>query len=316
MAVTIVPYINPLEFYEKGFANQAQYNNKHLNDFPFADQIYSWQQRTSFYQVWQLNDSIRLQFRSEIGPNAWKLFSTDGAQIDTGNFQQVLQNADNPGEYVYQADIDLSIYDPGCLYMEIWLGVGQGVGGAPLKTLISEQFEFSNLIENTLLLQWSNSSFKDEVMYETGVVFTMRLKGRLFYKTPASKDIIYEDQELNETIVDSKNYDLWELQLSDERGIPNWMIRKINGILSCDNVIIEGRNYTKSEGAKLEETAIDDYPMRGWKIELREQLNRRARYFDTDGSTNQGHSVVVNTDSKGFVEEETGGSEYQILDVQ
>jgi hypothetical protein len=310
MAITIVPYINPIEFYEKGFTPQAQYNSKHINDYKFADTIYAWQQPTTFRQIWQLNDSIRLQFRSETGPITWKLYDLNGVQIDTDNFDQVLENADNPGEFIYQADIDLSGYSAGCYYFEVELG-------SPVeKTLVSETLEFSNLFENSVLLQYSHSSFREDVIFETDIVFTIRLNARLFYKAPASKDVIYEDQVLNETIVDSKSYDLWELQLSDERGIPDWLIRKLNGILGCDDLVIDGRNFTKSEGAKLEETNIDDYPMRGWKIELREQLNRRARYFSTTGSADQGYAVVVNTDSKGFTDDETGGSEFQILDIQ
>lgn len=308
MPVTIIPYINPIEIYKKEFTPQAQYNSKHINDVPFEQQLYPWQQKTSFAQKWQLNDSIRIQFRSELGPISWKLFGAAGNLVDDGLFTQVLQNTDNPLEFIYQADIDLSPYDEGCYYFEFDLG---GV-----LTLISERLEFSNIIENSLLLLYSNSSFRDEVVFETGIDFTIRITGRLKYKAPGSKDVVYEDQVLNETIVDSKIFDLWELQLSDERGIPDWMIRKLNGILSCDTLVIDGRLFAKSDGAKLEESAQENYPMRGWKIELREQLNRRAKYFSTEGSTNQGYSVVVNTDSKGFIEEETGGSEFQIKDVQ
>lgn len=314
MAVTIIPYINPLEFYEKGFTPQAQYNSKHINDYKFADTIYPWQQPTTFKQIWQLNDSIKLQFRSETGPLTWKLYDANtDALIDQDTFDQLLENADNPGEFIYVADIDLSPYSAGCYYFEIELG-------SPVeKTLISETLIFSNVFENSLLLQCTISSFYGELIpvgSPATYSFTIRLMGRLFYKNPASKDVVYEDQELNETMVDSKTYDLWELQLSDELGIPPYMIRKINIMLGCETVSIDGRYFTKSEGAKLEETNVDDYPMRGWKIELREQLNRRARYISTTGNTGQGYAVVVNTDSKGFTEEESGGSEFQILDIQ
>jgi hypothetical protein len=308
MASTIIPYINPIKFYKKGFTPQAQFNSKHLNDVPFEEQLYLWQQKVIFKQPWQLNDSIRLQFRSELGPVVWKLYTSDGALKDQDNLDQVLQNADNPGEYVYQADIALSIYDPGCYYLEVEFGDD--------LTIFSETLEFSNLIENSLLLQYKHSSYREEVMFETGVDFMIRIYARMIFKTPASKDVVYEDQELNETMVDSKSYHLWELQLSDERGIPDWLIIILNGILGCDYLLADGRFYTKSEGSKLEESKIDNYAMRGWKTELREQLNRRAEIFDTAGSTNQGHSLILNTDSKGFIEEETGGSEFQILDIQ
>ena len=313
---TILSYANPLEFYIKNFVAQAQYNSKHMNDVPFEQQIYPWQQKKTFRQPWQTNNSIRIQLRSDAGTIAWKLYTCIGQLIDTDNFQTILQNADNPGEYVYQADIDLSPYAKGNYRIEIEIGVGNGIGGAPEEILISEEFEISDIIENSLVLEYRHSSFKDEIMFETGFAPEIRIYGQLIYKEPASKDTVYEDQELNETIVDSKTYDLWELQLNDVPGIPNWMIRKLNCILGYDSLIIDGRKYTKSEGAKLEKIEIDkQYPMRGWKIELREQLNRRAKFISSVGTTNQGIVVIANVDSKGFVENETGGSEFQITDI-
>ena len=316
MSTTIFPLINPVEFYDEGFTPDAQFNSKHINDYKFADMIYPWQQSTVFKQIWQLNDSIRIQFRSDTGPHAWKLYTCDGAQVATDSFDQVLENADNPGEFIYQADIDLTPYTAGNYQLKIEIGAGTGPGGAPQKILVSEPLIFSNTFENSLLLQYKNSSFFNEVIFETGFSPSIRLYGRLFYKSPASKDTVYEDQELNETIVESKSYDLWELQLSDELGIPDYMIRKLNMILGCDELVIDGRLFTKSEGSKLEQTEQEGYPMKGWKIELREQLNRRAKYILSTGNANQQLSVVLNTDSKGFVEEESGGSEFQLLDIQ
>lgn len=316
MSLTTFPLINPVEFYDEAFTADPQFNSKHINDYKFADMIYPWQQATIFKQIWQLDNSIRLQFRSDTGPHAWKLYTCEGALIDTDNFDQVLENADNPGEFIYQADIDLTPYTAGNYLLKIEIGVGTGPGGAPQKILVSEPLIFSDTFENSLLLQYKNSSFFNEVIFETGFIPEIRLNGRLFYKSPASKDTVYEDQELNETIVESKSYDLYELQLSDELGIPDWMIRKLNMILGCDELIIDGRYFTKSEGSKLEQTEQEGYPMRGWKIELREQLNRRAKFYSSTGSTDQQLSVVLNTDSKGFVEEETGGSEFQLIDIQ
>jgi hypothetical protein len=316
MATTIISLSVPIEFYDAAFEADPQFNSKHINDYKFADMIYPWQQKTKFKQPWQLNDSIRLQLRSDTGPNAWKLYTCEGVLIDSANFTQVLENADNPGEFIYQADIDLSPYDAGDYELRVEIGVGTGPGGAPQKILVSEPLIFSDYFENSLLLPYKNSSFFNEIIFETGYSPSIRIYGRLMYKTPSSKDTVYEDQELNETIVESKSFDLYELQLSDEYGIPDWLIRKMNMILGCDELVIDGRLFTKSEGSKLEPISQENYPMRGWKIELREQLNRRAKYFLSTGNANQKLSVVLNTDSKGFIEDETGGSEFQLLDIQ
>lgn len=287
-----------------------QVNSKHISDFPFEDTILPWQQQTSFRQVYQTNDSIRLQLRSDTGPITWELVKCGGVIQSTDNFDQVLENADVPGEFIYQADIDLGSVPAGYYQLKI-------VVGSPAQvTLVSEIIEISDTIENSLLLSYRNSSFKDDIVFETGFSPSIRIKGAIFYKEPGSKDVVYEDQVLNETMIDSKSFDLYELQLTDELGIPDWLIRKLNIILGCDELIVDGRFYAKAEGAKLEQIQFDGYPMRGWKIDLREQLNRRAKYFSSVGDTLQGLAVILNTDSKGFVDDETGGSVYQITDIQ
>lgn len=308
MATTTVSILNPLEFYDEAFVQQAQFKSKNINDVPFVDTIYDWDQPTLFKQIFQLNDSIRLQVRSETGPITWKLYTCTGSLVTSNTFDQLQENADAPGEFVYQADIDLSIFSAGIYIFKIEIGSAE-------KTLFSEPIEFSESYENSLLLQYSNSSFKDDILFELSFNPVIRLKGRLFYKQPGSKDTVFEDQVLNETIISSSSFDLWELQLSDEFGIPDWLIRKLNMILGCDEIIIDGRYFTKSEGSKLEPNAVEGYPMRGWKVELREQLNRRSKYYTSSGTTNLGIAVVLNTDSKGFVADDTGGSVYQITDI-
>lgn len=307
---TILSYANPLEFWEDDFTPQAQFKSKHISDYEFEDTLLPWQeQNVSFKQVFQTNDSLRLQLRGTAGTYAWKLISCSGV-VDSDNFVAVLQNQDNADEYIYQCDIDLSAYSAGEYRLQI------DIANPVEVSLLSNIFILSEIVENSLLLAYSNSSFKDDVLWETGFSPVIRIKGHLSYKSPNSKDVVYEDQVLNETIVSSKAYDTYELTLNDERGIPDFFIRKMNCILGSDSLSVDGRYYTKSESARLEPNEIEGYPMRGWKIEMREQLNRRARYISTAGSTNLGLSVVLNTDSKGFIDGETGGSVYQIEDIQ
>ena len=307
---TILSHINPVEFWDKNYSQQAQFNSRHINDYKLPDTLLPWQERAGFRQVWQTNDSIRLQVRTDAGPVTWRLYNCDNVQVDTDAFVQVLQNFDNPAEYIYQSDIDLSVYTEGTYYLQLEVG-------SPVNLfLISDYFELSEICDNSLLLNYRNSSFKDDVLFETGFAPVIRIKGHLQYKEPGSKDVVYEDQVLNETVIESKAFDLWDLFLSDELGIPDYMVRKLNGILGCDTLIIDNRYYARSEGSRLEAIAIEYYPLRGWRIELREQLNRRAKYYSSSGSTNLGLSVLLNTDSKGFIDGESGGSVFQIEDIQ
>lgn len=55
-------------------------------------------------------------------------------------------------------------------------------------------------------------------------------------------------------------------------GVPNWVARKVNNILSCSSVFIDGAQYVRSEGATPERTDIAaDYPLFLYKITLEPQ---------------------------------------------
>lgn len=55
----------------------------------------------------------------------------------------------------------------------------------------------------------------------------------------------------------------------DTIGVPNWVGRKVNKLLACSTVTIDGTRYSRSEGANVERTDIaDNWPMYLYKIAL------------------------------------------------
>jgi hypothetical protein len=55
--------------------------------------------------------------------------------------------------------------------------------------------------------------------------------------------------------------------------------------------------------------------MQGYTIEMREKLNRSSLIIEDGAAQFDVAAVVANTDSKGFGQDDSGGSVYQILDV-
>lgn len=52
-------------------------------------------------------------------------------------------------------------------------------------------------------------------------------------------------------------------------GVPNWVGRKVNKLLACSAVTIDGTTYARSEGANIERTDIaDNWPQYFYKITL------------------------------------------------
>jgi hypothetical protein len=309
MATIKIPYLNPVMYTELDFVNPDLFASKHIDDFQFIDTIAPWQQNTKFKRIWGNGDSVRQQLTSGIGPVQIQLIDEDGDAVDTQNFEQLQQNVNDPAEYIYQHDYDLSDFDPGCYRFKLLFG-------SPVeKTFISEPFIISENIENTLLLEYTHYKFRGDVIFETGFTPYIRLCGYLKYKQPLSKDTLYEDQVLDETLLKSDPYDIWDLYLTGPAGMPDYLVKKINWMLGCSTFKIDGRQYTKNDGAKLQESAVDDYPMRGWVIELRDTINRASKIVTTDVNPNAKMAVVISIDSKGFGMD-TGGNQSEVNDVE
>lgn len=312
MASIKVPYLNPLMYTEVGFTQDDHYASKHIDDHQFSDTIRPWEQPVCYNAIWGVDDVVRHQVISGVGPVNIKLVKADDITFiyQTDTFLQKQQNVDIPGEYIYESDFDISSATPDMRYRFLL------TFGSPVqKTFVSEPFIISENIENTLYLQYSHYRFRGDVIFETGIVFYKRVRGGLVYNDASSKDTYWEDQELNMENLDSKPFDIWELFLSDEFGVPPHFIKRMNWILGCSELSIDGRYYSKAEGSKLEKSEVENYPMKGWKINMRERFQRSGTTTLTAGNPNERLAVVISVDSKGFGND-TGGLQTQITDIE
>jgi hypothetical protein len=304
------PFLNPVQFTKITPDEIPQYVSRHLDDWQFPDTILDFEQRVCWRQGWQTSDSIRLQFQSNYSPLNLKLIrAQDEVVMYDVNLAVVRTNMDDPDYKIYQADVALNPYPVGFYYLKLSVGIG-GV-----LTLVSNVFEISIICENSLLLEYQHRKYYADVFFETGFSPSIRIPAILKMKPPGSIDTIYEDQEANMEMLKSVPYQLWTLSIGPE-GIPPAQIKRLNFMLGCSNMRLDGRYYTKNEGAKLDENTVEFYPMSGWSIELREKLNRSSVIYENEIVVDGTIAVVANVDSKGFSPNDAGGSVYQVEDIQ
>lgn len=302
-----IPFINPIKYTQIAYDQLPQYLSKHMDDYPYLDAIRSYEQAVNYWQVWGNVDSVRQQLYSNIGPVNMSVIDCQGNVLITSAWQQKQEDANNPTLFLRESDLDLSPFDPGVYFYQLDFG-GQYL-------LISEPQIISENLDGTLLIEYSNSTFYENMIFEDGFSPNLRIAGQLKFKEPGSKRLIYEDDPLNAEVLNAKNFRLWTLLIFGETGGPDYMIDKVNRILGCNNLRIDGRYFTVDPGGKLEQEGLDGYPMRGWRIDLREKLNRASKYFSTDVNVNNPVIMLANVDSKGFIKDDAGGSFFQILDV-
>jgi len=304
-----IPFINPVKYTQIGYDQLPQYLSKHMDDYPYIDAIRSYEEVVNYWQIWGSHDSIRQQLFTNIGPVQMKIMDCHGDVLLTENFQQKQEDANNPTLFRYDSDLALNPFPAGVFFSQLDFG--------GLYNLISEPMILSDNLSETVYIEYARKPFYENIIFADGFLPTLRIAGQIKYKEPGAKRVIYEDDPLNTEILDAKNFDSWTFQIGGVTGIPDYMIKKVSRILGCTDLRIDRRYYTVDPGGKLENETLEGYPMRGWRIDLRDKYNLSSKYFLTDDINTENPIVMIaNVDSKGFIKDDAGGSFFQIIDVE
>lgn len=304
------PLLNPLKFVEISPANIPQYVSKHIDDWLFYKTIRSYQQPTNYINQWVNDDSIRNQYTSNYSPLSIKLFSCDGKFIESFTMDTRQQDFFNPGYYIRQTEIDLQTFDPGYYYFTI-----------PEANLISELLEICETKEdapNTLYIEYSNTEMYGGVIFDSPFSPTLRIPGILRFKTPNSRDTIYVDQDEGDIMLKSVPSRIWQLIVAGPFGVPPFLIDKVNRILGCSDVKIDGKYYSKSlDSSAWEPVEVEDdqYPLAGWSIDVREKFNEDSLTYENDSLIIGQRNIMAVMDNKGFGVEDSGDDFLEMLDV-
>lgn len=307
----IRPFINPLQLFDPNPATDDRYRSKDFIDFDFPDTILPWEQRTNYCQPWQKSDTIFDQLQTNIGPVAFILKDavTDYV-IDTLLYTQGAESVNEPGMFIYEISVPLNIYPEGCYYAEVTFGVDPVI-----FTLRTGELNIAETHENSLYLEYQHFEFREDVIFETGILYGMRVFGTNRYQKTANKSTTYEDQVLNMTALRNVAYRIWKLVIGQSKGIPDWLADKIGRIIGCSTLMIDGKRFTKPQDAEMEPITDDYYPMKGWTVDLRERFNRAARHYENEVPLNATLEVMINVSGRGFGNSNSG-SQTAITDVE
>lgn len=308
----IDPYLNSIKFFETNPAVFYQYAKKPFDYSSFQEQIFNFQEKKKYCQKRSIYDNDFFQFESNYDPITLLIINEDGDAVLPFSAQNIVRNKYQPDYFIYEVDVDYGALAPGYYYFKMVAGVTSP------KLFESEPFEILPTIENTVLLEYSNSTYFGDVLWETGISMSLRVEGVISSLNPSSKDNIYEDQSLNLTMLSSFPFETWKLFIGTSEGIPDYVIKRINRILSCDNVKINGKYYSKFDGSKWEKHEEDNYPMSGWTIELRESLQRNSNIYDSAVPDGLGLLVVYNIEGKMFgdMSDNAGSNVISVISVE
>lgn len=265
----IIPDLNPIEFYEMTPAEVPQYISKPYGKYPFLIQNKNrkWLNQVGYRQKWQTSDVTYLQFQSDFEPIRLDVVDCYDIARLTQNSLQKRANKYMPGYYVYENTVSWATLPPDKFY---WIKLILPDG----KVWISEPIEVKVTHKNTLLLEYRNSRYHGNVIFETGIKFGFRVEATIGFLDPGSENTIYNDQKHNPTLLNSKTFRAWPFQIGGTRGCPDWVYDKINNIWSCNDVTIDGISYARTGDGKFEFTTAERYLLRGATMNIAEGINR------------------------------------------
>lgn len=265
---------NPVTFYQVGVPPVAGKNFIHLDEDWFSAQIHSWEQEIRYFQKWQQTDTITLQVRSEYSSIRLDLIDCHGTVVETEDF--VLRPTSIVGQLwsTYEVNMQLADVDEGLYYLLIT------VVGTTLQFL-SEPQDIALLHEDTLLYGYKHSTNNLDVIFDTGVQFGFRAETIISDYAPGNVQTVYEDQTLNLVELSATPFDTFKLKLGGSYGVPPWVAKKVNIIFCNDFVLLDGMQYVRADGAKLEPNRAELYPMAGWSMDIRPASNAFSGIYDT-----------------------------------
>lgn len=292
--ILYIPDLNPVRFYETNPVQFSQYLTKWFDTYVYTEQIYPWQQPAFYCQKFQTSDTITIQMESSFDPLQIDLIDRYGNERATLVGNLVLPNAYIPGLFVYEFTLSLATVPEGCYHLRLTNPMSD-------LNMVTEPISIKVKHPQTKLLQYRNTRFHGDVVFETGITFSLRVEANFDNFEPGADITVYENQKNDSTLLSARPYRVWPFVVGGSKGVPDWVVDKVYLAFCCNDVRIDGRAFARNtEDAKVQFASADDYPMRAFTMELREGINRQSKIVSPDVDTSKKLLVVYNINTRLF----------------
>lgn len=275
----------------------SNYNHRHIDDDFAYRSLKSWESKTCYFQPWQQSDVIVLQWVGQefaiggtINPYYVRIIDSKGKVIKS-------QQPTTPGllgsDTLYNIKFGLWDVPEGRYYVQLKF---QGYFSDLDTYMISEPIHVKQYHEDTMLLEGKNS-FNDQ-----GVIWAydqlqmqLRVHCALIELAPQNKSNVYNNQPMDATLISAIPYREFQLVFGQNgEYLPDWFGDKLNRFMSCDKLLIDGKGFTRKQGATLEPKRIEGYPLSKWSIPVNEASSANDILITSTQRLNLG--AVPNTD--------------------
>jgi hypothetical protein len=263
------------------YANTSdlRYNSKHIDDDFFKANILHWQDNVHYFAPWQTTDSTIVQFGSKSNDNNYKCFLLDCNGKQVHEFVTILKATLINGTKIWHCFIDFFDIQPGLYYLQIQHTDFVGI----ISAVISEPFNLQHHHQGTMLFEYNNSYNSQGMIWN--FLKQNPIQKRLFSAftkiDPNSKNYIYQNLFYDTTLLSGVPYRVYSLAFGgDNNAIPEYEADLINNIFCCDNVKIDGKYFTKNEGANLEDNKEVNHPLAGYLLKVMQKESDNSVTLD------------------------------------
>lgn len=284
--------LNPCQHFDPNAILNPQYHTYNRNTFPFYQQISRWIQTRNFWQPWQQNDTVNLQYITNgLSPLVVTIYECGNANPVGTIDGTVISSPAVPSPYIlYQVSIPLSTFAEGVYYLDI-------VAGASGTTaeLTTEGLWVKADWEDTLLAKYTSSVNKQGgIFQESGWQPMMRFWGlydNMFKQKYASSSYVGQPQNIK--ILNGVPYEVTTLWTGMGYGHPDWQIKKLNRILLLDGTCLDGEGFTFDVGAEWDEIRQDGAPMKFHSTTIRPTENLNGLIVTANNGPEDSSMVVT-----------------------
>lgn len=201
---------------------------------------------------------------------------------------------------IYEFALHWETYPKGLYYIEVTY-----IDDAAITQIWrSGILQTADRLPGAIVFTYTNSYNNFSAIFSTGIVFNFICEGTIADFTPAFEDIIYNDQEYNVTKLNAIPRREFTLYVGSTRGfggVPPWVGDKINWIMACDQIQIDGVYYQNTSGSKWEITRADQTGQNnyiGLKITIIEVINLFLQQYQQANNPVGSIQVVTRTIKK------------------
>lgn len=260
--------LNPLQFIKFNYTVDPKYQQPDIFDKPFFERYPTFINKPFYLQPWQQTDSINLQIiTAGLSALTITMYDSNANQVSTQDMT-LRENTSIKSPYVLQ-EISMSLASVAVGEYKVIVFSGT----TPLAE--SEWFFVSDSIPGSVLIEYSSSYNKLNGYFDSWAPM-IRVQGTLMPGKPDSDFTTYEDELKDVELLHAIPSYIVPFVIGKPFGIPDWMATKINEILLLNRCNIEGVRYTRSSDSKMEESALNGYPMSYYKTTLRKAINNSS----------------------------------------